>query len=97
MKVNNIAYSNSFFVTMLCLLIVVFMIQSLSIVAYFLKNKLKLSNPIIIFIEFIIIMSPLSLYFVALGIADLIMDIRDVDPNSLKNIIKGNIKNKFKH
>ena len=97
MKVNNIAYSNSFFVTILCLLIVVFMIQSLSIVAYFLKNKLKLSNPIIIFIEFIIIMSPLSLYFVALGIADLIMDIRDVDPNSLKNIIKGNIKNKFKH
>lgn len=92
MKVNNVVYSDSLFVTMLYLLMFVFMIQSLAIVAYFLKNKLKLSNPIIVFVEFIILISPLSLYFIALGIGDLIMDIRDVDPNSLKNIIKGKIK-----
>ncbi len=96
-KANKIVYSDYFFVTMLYLLMFVFMIQSLAVVAYFLKNKLKLSNPIIIFVEFIIIISPLSLYFIALGIGDLIMDIRDVDPNSLKNIIKGKMKNKFKN
>lgn len=97
MKVNNVAYSASLFVTMLYMLMFVFMIQSLSVVAYFLKNKLKLSNPIIIFVEFIIIISPLSFYFIALGIGDLIMDIRDIDPNSLKNVIKGKIKNRFKN
>lgn len=92
MQSYNVAYSNSFVITMLCLLIFVFMIQSLAVVAYFLKNKLKLSNPIVVLVDFIIIISPLSLYFIALGIADFIMDIRDIDPNSLKNIIKGKIK-----
>lgn len=92
LKVNNVSYSDSFFTTMLYLLIFVFIIQSLAVVAYFLKNKLKLSNPIIVLVEFIILISPLSLYFIALGIADLLMDIRDIDPNSLRNIIKSKLK-----
>ncbi|MDO4535390.1 MAG: YybS family protein [Clostridium perfringens] len=91
MKANNVLYSESFFMTMIYLLMFVFMIQSLSVIAYFLKNTLKLSNPLIVFTEIIIIISPLSLYIIAIGIGDLIMDIRGVDPNSLKNFIKGKI------
>lgn len=91
MKVNNVLYSGTFFITMIYLLMFVFMIQSLSVIAYFLKNTLKLGNGLIVFTEIIIIISPISLYIIAIGIGDLIMDIRGVDPNSLKNFIKGKI------
>lgn len=91
MKVNNVLYSGTFFITMVYLLMFIFMIQSLSVIAYFLKNKLKLSNALVFFTEIIIIISPVSLYILAIGIGDLIMDIRGVDPNSLKNFIKGKI------
>ncbi len=91
MKVNNVLYSETFFITMIYLLMFIFMIQSLSVIAYFLKNAVKLSNPLIVFIEIIILLFPLSIYIIAIGIGDLIMDIRGVDPNSLKNFIKGKI------
>ena len=89
---NKIIYSEAFFTTMIYLLTFVFMIQSLSVIAYFLKSTLKLSNILIVFIEIIILISPFSLYIIALGIADFIMDIRGVDPNSFKNLIKEKIK-----
>lgn len=91
MKANNVPYSGTFFITMIYLLMFIFMIQSLSVIAYFLKNTLKLGNGLIVFTEIIIIISPISLYIIAIGIGDLIMDIRGVDPNSLKNFIKGKI------
>lgn len=87
-KINQIKYSNNLYYITSNILIIVFMIQGLSLVSYFLKNKSKLSNKSIILISFIIIISQLSIFLLSLGIADLLFDFRGVDSNSLGTFIK---------
>lgn len=95
-KVKSLAYGDTIFFTAYYIFIVAFTIQGLALVSYFLKNKLKLSNILIIFISIMIITSPLIIYLFGVGLADLIMDVRGIDPNSLGTFVRSKIKAKVK-
>lgn len=69
-------------------------LQGISIIAYFLKMKLKLKKGFIIFICIFLVLSQLNTFIFALGLVDLIMDIRGIDPNSLGNAIRNKLKQK---
>lgn len=87
---QTILTSSYFVLTMLLTL------QGISIIAYFLKINMKMKKDFIIFICICLGLSPLAQFIFALGIVDLIMDIRGIDPNSLGNAIRKKIKEKIK-
>lgn len=88
LKIKQIEYSNNLYYITSNILMITFMIQGLSLVSYFLKNKAKLSNKSITLLSFIIIISPLMIFLLPLGIADLIFDFRGVDSNSLGTFLR---------
>ena len=92
LKVKNVPYGDTAFFTAYYMLLFAFVIQGLSVVSYFLKNKLKLTNGFIVLIEVMIMLSSLVMFVFILGLSDLIMDIRGVDPNSLGTYIRSKIK-----
>lgn len=92
LKVKGASYGDTVFFTAYYMLLFVFVIQGLAVVSYFLKNKLKLTNGFIVLMEIMIMMSSLGIFVFVLGLTDLLMDIRGVDPNSLGTYIRSKIK-----
>lgn len=92
LKVKKVPFGDTAFFTAYYMLLFVFVIQGLSVISYFLKNKLKLTNGFIVLIEIMIMLSALGIFIFVLGLTDLIMDIRGVDPNSLGTYIRSKIK-----
>jgi uncharacterized protein YybS (DUF2232 family) len=62
----------------------VFLIVGISVAAYFLKNRFKLSKGVIILIVLFTAFNPVfSSMFLYLGIADMIIDFRKINPNRI--------------
>lgn len=92
LKVKGVSYGDTAFFTAYYMILFAFVIQGLAVVSYFLKNKLKLTNGFIVLFEVMIMLSALGMFVFILGLLDLVMDIRGVDPNSLGTYIRGKIK-----
>lgn len=76
------------------LLFVMLIIQGVAVVANLLKYRYKFSNILIVFMSILLVNSIPSL-FALLGVVDVLIDIRGVDPNSLGSYIKEKLKKKL--
>lgn len=76
------------------LLFVMLIIQGVAVVANLLKYRYKFSNILIVFMSILLVNSIPSL-FALLGIVDVLIDIRGVDPNSLGSYMKEKLKKKL--
>lgn len=85
---KELPYAKYIFTTVYNLLNFSVIIVGLSVIVYFLKNKLKMSKVPLIIIGILIVTSPIGGFLTILGFIDLIVDIRGVDPESLGNAIR---------
>lgn len=60
-----------------------FIISGIAVVAYFLKNKFRMSKIVMILVIFFAIMSQLGNIFIVIGFADMVFDFRKIDPNRM--------------
>lgn len=79
LKNKNIVIGDYISSTSLILFQYIFVIQGISVVTYYLKNKFKLKNSGITVIIVITVMSPLYLLYLYGGIGDMILDFRKID------------------
>jgi uncharacterized protein YybS (DUF2232 family) len=93
MKINQL-YFNYFYTTMRWVLDSSFIIIGLSVVVYFLRNKLKMTKGAVMMTAFFALLSPLINVLYIIGLIDILIDIRGIDPESLGNIIRKKISNK---
>jgi len=70
-----------------------FSAQGLAVISNLLKYKLKLNNVLIVFFS-ILLVSSMNIFLALLGIVDVLLDTRGVDPNSLGSYIKEKLKKK---
>jgi uncharacterized protein YybS (DUF2232 family) len=84
LKAKNLPLGDPIFTSGTLLMQYAFLMIGISVAAYFLKNRFRLSNGvitlIIIFISFNPVFSSMLLY---LGIADMIIDFRKINPNRI--------------
>ncbi|MGL5245404.1 MAG: DUF2232 domain-containing protein [Sarcina sp.] len=92
MKVNKFQFGDMMYYTVYTIISIIFSIQGLSVIVYFLKNKFKLTTVFTVIICFILCVGALNIYLFILGIIDLLVDIRGVDPNSLGVFIRKELK-----
>ena len=70
--------------TFMILFQVMLLIQALSLVAYFLRSRFNINKGFVIFILIFIALNPsISNLLVFLGLVDMLLDLRKLDPNSL--------------
>lgn len=84
------------FNTAYMILLMLLTIQGISILAFFLKFKINMAKGFIIAICIFVGFSQLNTFLFLIGLVDLIMDIRGIDPNSLGNAIRNKFKVKNK-
>ena len=75
------------------LLFAMLIIQGLAVVSNLLKYRYRFSNFLIVFISILMVTSIPQLFGI-LGLIDVLIDIRGVDPNSLGSYIKEKLKKK---
>ncbi|WP_415295572.1 YybS family protein [Clostridium perfringens] len=76
------------------LLFAMLIIQGLAVVSNLLKYRYRFSNFLIVFISILMVTSIPQLFGI-LGLVDVLIDIRGVDPNSLGSYIKEKLKRKL--
>lgn len=79
---SKIAIGKYIIVSVMYIINMIFVIEGLAVVTYFLKNKFRLPKPVMILIFFFTI-SPFQYFYVVIGMVDMIMDFRKVNPNRL--------------
>jgi len=68
--------------SVISLINLIFIIEGLAVATFFLKNKFKLSNPVVVLIFFFTI-TPFQGFYQIIGLVDIVMDFRKVNPNRL--------------
>jgi len=79
---SKIALGKYVIVSVIYIINIVFVIEGLAVVTYYLKNKFRLAKGIIVMIIFFTIMQ-FQYFYIIIGVADMIMDFRKVNPNRL--------------
>lgn len=79
LKRKTIGLGDYFFITASYLLIILLLIDGISTFIYYMRNKFKISKGILIFI-FLITLGPLYIIYFYLGLADIMLDFRKLDP-----------------
>ncbi|WP_125154208.1 YybS family protein [Clostridium rectalis] len=64
----------------------IFVLQGIAVAVYYLKNKFHLAKGFIILIILITFFSPISMIYVMIGLSDIILDFRKIDPN--RNVLR---------
>ena len=82
LQAGKIVLGKYIIISVLYLINLVFIIEGLSVATFFLKNKFKLSNPVVILIFFFTI-TPFQSFYLIIGLVDMVMDFRKVNPNRL--------------
>jgi len=77
---SKIAIGKYIIVSVMYIITIVFVIEGLAVVTYFLKSKFKLSKVVIVIIVFFTIMQ-FQFFYIIIGVIDMIMDFRKVNPN----------------
>lgn len=78
------------------ILLMLLTLQGISVLAFFLRFKVNMGKGFIIAICIFLGFSQLNTYLFLVGLVDLIMDIRGIDPNSLGNAMRDKFKAKNK-
>lgn len=79
LKRKAIGLGDYFFITASYLLMILLLIDGISTFIYYMRNKFKISKGILIFI-FLITLGPLYIIYFYLGLADIMLDFRKLDP-----------------
>ena len=79
---SKIALGKYLIVSVIYIITIVFVIEGLAVATYFLKNKFKLPKVVIVLIIIFTIMQ-FQFFYVIIGVVDMIMDFRKVNPNRL--------------
>ncbi|ACA46873.1 DUF2232 domain-containing protein [Clostridium botulinum] len=79
LKRKTIGLGDYFFITASYLLIILLLIDGISTFIYYMRNKFKISKGILIFI-FLMTLGPLYIIYFYLGLADIMLDFRKLDP-----------------
>lgn len=89
LKMNGVNAGRDVFEAVWNILFMLMAIQGLSLMVYFMKIKLKLNTAVIVFISIILIITvaPIT-YLFAIGVVDVLLDYRSVDPESLGSFIR---------
>ncbi|ACQ54980.1 YybS family protein [Clostridium botulinum] len=79
LKRKTIGLGDYFFITSSYLLIILLLIDGISTFIYYMRNKFKISKGVLIFI-FLITLGPLYIIYFYLGLMDIMLDFRKLDP-----------------
>ena len=90
---KKVIYSEYIMGASLSLFSLIMIVSGLTIVDYYLVNKLKMGR-VMAGILCVLIVSPLSVLLLSLGIVDLIFDIRGKDENSIGSALRRRINSK---
>ncbi|EGT3615476.1 DUF2232 domain-containing protein [Clostridium perfringens] len=91
---KGIINNKGVYLVTLNVLFIILLIQGLAVISNLLKYKLKVNNFLIVFISILLVTS-VPVLFTLLGIIDVLVDIRGVDPNSLGSYMKEKLKKKL--
>ena len=88
LKKNGIPLGIEVFIGALGSLALLFGLQTMSLVAYFLVEKVKIAKGFVAVIIFFLLISGLISYIFIIGLVDVFFDYRGIDENSLGSIIR---------
>ena len=88
LKKNGIAFGNEIFAGAWGILLLLFVIQGLSLVSYFLVNKLRANKLVVTIICIFLVTSGMVIYLVPIGLVDIILDYRSLNENSIGGFIR---------
>lgn len=91
---KGVISNKGIYLVTLNLLFMMLLVQGLAVISNLLKYKYKFSNVLIVFISILLVTSMPTL-FALLGIVDVLVDIRGVDPNSLGSYMKEKLKKRL--
>lgn len=91
---KGIISNKGIYLVTLNLLFMMLLVQGLAVISNLLKYKLKFSNVLIVFMSILLVTS-MPVLLALLGIIDVLVDIRGVDPNSLGSYIKEKLKKRL--
>ena len=91
LKKNGIPFGIEVFIGALGSLALLFGLQTMSLVAYFLIEKVKIAKGFVVVIIFFLVISGLISYIFIIGLVDVFFDYRGIDENSLGSIIRKKI------
>lgn len=95
LKMNGVNAGKDIFTAVWHALAAFMAIQGLSLAAYFMKAKLKFKMPIVVIICVFLIITIIPItYLIAIGIVDVLLDYRSVDPESLGSYIRRKVNKK---
>ncbi|WP_434297998.1 YybS family protein [Clostridium sporogenes] len=80
LKRKGIEVGDYFFMTSSNLLFTMLLIDGVSVFIYYMKNKFNISKGILIFILFITVLGSLNIIYIYLGLMDIMLDFRKLDP-----------------
>lgn len=92
--IKGVIDNKGIYILTLNLLFAMLIIQGLAVVSNLLKYRYRFNNFLIVFISILLVTSMPQL-FGLLGMVDVLVDMRGVDPNSLGNYIKEKLKKKL--
>lgn len=88
LKSNGITFGTEIFAGAWGILLLLFVLQGLSLVGYFLMEKLKANKLVVVVIFIFLITSGMVLYLVPIGLVDVILDYRHLNENSIGSMIR---------
>lgn len=88
LRKNGIVFGNEIFAGAWGILLLLFVIQGLSLVTYFLANRFRTNKLVIIIICIFLITSGMIIYLVPIGFVDIILDYRSLNENSIGGLIR---------
>ncbi|MGL4760093.1 MAG: DUF2232 domain-containing protein [Sarcina sp.] len=88
LKSNGVPFGKEVFVGTWGILFLLFALQGLGLVAYFISKKLKANKIVVVVIFIFLITSGMLIYLVPIGLVDVILDYRNLDENSLGSFIR---------
>ena len=88
LKKNGVPFGKEIFGGTWGILFILFVLQGLSLLAYFVTKKLKANRIVIVVIFILLITSGMFIYLIPIGLVDVILDYRNLDEHSLGSFIK---------
>lgn len=88
LRKNGVVFGEEIFIGTWGILLLLFVLQGLSLVAYFLIEKMKVNKLAVTFIFIFLITSGVAIYFVPIGLIDIILDYRSLNENSIGGLIR---------
>ncbi|EPY2272630.1 YybS family protein [Clostridium sporogenes] len=80
LKRKELVLGDYFLITSQSIFKILLLINGISVFIYYMRNKFKISKGVVIFILFMTVLGPLSIIYFYLGLMDIMLDFRKLDP-----------------